>query len=239
MFDRVTSTTKSIYSGVLDLIYPHFCLVCEEPVGHFLCAECTEQIDTIEPPCCRKCGVPTELFYCPECELREFAFEGARSAGIFDGVLRDAIHEFKFRFNIGLADPLSELMVRCFPNTYLAGMVDIVVPIPIHHSRLVERGFNQAIELSRRFCKRISLPMETGALYRIKKTKHQVNLPYDQRAINIEGAFAVKNHGKVAGKRVLLVDDVFTTGATLNEAAKVIREAGAATVYAYTLARSL
>lgn len=239
MFDRVTRTTKSVYSGVLDLIYPPFCLVCEKPGEHFLCADCIEQIDTIEPPCCRKCGLPTDHLYCPECELREFAFESARSAGVFDGVLRNAIHEFKFRFHLGLADPLSELMVRCFPNTYLAGKADIVVPVPIHHSRLVERGFNQAIELSRRFCKRVSLPMETSALYRVKRTKHQVNLPYDQRATNIEGAFAVKDAGKIAGKRVLLIDDVFTTGATLNEAAKVLREAGASAIYAYTLARSL
>jgi len=104
---------------------------------------------------------------------------------------------------------------------------------------MLERGFNQSIELANRFCKRVSLPVEIDVLYKAKNTAHQVDLPYDLRAINVEGSFGIRNVWKVAGKRVLVMDDVFTTGATLNEAAKVLLGAGAVTVYGYTLARSL
>jgi len=241
MIDKSIKLVRDIYSGILDLIYPPFCLVCKRADEGYLCAECIEKMDAIEPPYCRKCGMPCEPneFNCLDCHGREFAFDAARSAGTFDGPLREAIHAFKYQYHLVLADPLAEMMVRCFPNTRLAGSVDVVVPVPIHRSREIERGFNQSVELARRFCARLSLPLETHAIAKHRKTRHQVDLPEDQRAVNVEGAFKLLDSEPVAGKRVLLIDDVFTTGATLNEAAKVVRSAGAASICTYTLARSL
>ncbi len=141
-----------LYSGLMDLVYPPFCLVCETAGPDYLCPKCIEQIDVIDPPYCRKCGLPCETSLCYDCREREFAFECARSVGTFDGVLRQGIHALKYKHYVVIADPLGELMARHFPSTHLAGQVDVVVPIPIHRSRLIERGFNQAEELSRRLC---------------------------------------------------------------------------------------
>lgn len=232
---------RDICSGVLDLIYPPFCLVCKQAGEVYLCAKCIEKMDFIQRPYCHKCGIPCEPeeFTCRECHAHEFAFDSARSAGTFDGLMREAIHAFKYHYHLVLADPLAELMVRCFPNTQLGGDVDLLIPIPIHRSRETERGFNQSVELARRLGRALSLPVDTRALAKPRKTRHQVELSEQERAANLEGAFAVVDPRSVAGKRVLLIDDVFTTGATVNEGAKVLRAAGAASVNAYTLARSL
>ena len=230
---------RGICSGTLDLVYPPFCLVCGDETGDFLCAQCIEKIDIIEPPYCRKCGIPCESFYCRACNEREFAFESACSAGVFDGALRTAIHALKYDRHLVMADPLAQLMARCFPTTYLASKVDAAIPIPIHRSRMLERGFNQSAQLARIFCKRVSLPCILNVLYKSRRTRPQVDLSYDERAANIEGALAVKNAEDVVGKNVLLLDDVITTGSTLSEAAKTLKAAGAASIYGYTLARSV
>lgn len=228
-----------IISGVLDLVYPPYCLVCGQAGEDYLCPECIEKIDIIEQPFCRKCGIPCESYHCTTCRERNFEFKCSCSAGTFDSVLRKAIHLLKYDFRQPIADPLANLMVRCFPNTHLSGCVDVAVPVPIHRSRMLERGFNQAEELARGFCKKVSLPLETRSLRKHRETRHQVDLPHAERAVNVQGAFAVANPGPIAGKRVLLIDDVFTTGSTLSESAKTLKSAGAAEVYAYTLARSL
>jgi ComF family protein len=225
-----------IKDGILDLVYPPFCLSCRR-AGHYLCAECIEKIQFIEYPFCRVCGAPCEAARCVACKEREFAFESARSVAIFEGVLRDAIHAMKYDFHAAVAEPLGELMATRFPGSSLAGKVDLVIPVPIHRSRMLVRGFNQSEELARKLCRRVSLPLVTDVLYQPCKTKHQVNLSYDERASNMRGAFVVRDARKVAGKRVLVLDDVLTTGATANEAALALKNAGAKSVHAYTLAR--
>ncbi|MHB9036249.1 MAG: ComF family protein [Armatimonadota bacterium] len=232
---------RDLWSGLLDLIYPPYCLVCGMVGDDYLCAKCIEEIDVIGEQYCRRCAMPCESYVCHDCREREFAFEfeSACSAGVYDGVLRKAIHALKYDKHIAIADQLGDLMVRCFPHRQFSGKIDLIVPIPIHRARLLERGFNQSIELSRRMGGRMSLPVETRVLYKSRNTRHQVELPQDQRVFNLEGAFIVRNADLISGKRVLLVDDVFTTGSTLNEAAKVLRAAGALSVYAYTLAKSI
>ncbi|MGC8862025.1 MAG: double zinc ribbon domain-containing protein [Armatimonadota bacterium] len=236
-----TRMISELYTGVLDLVYPPRCLVCGEPGSLYLCEVCIGRIPLIGPPCCRVCGAPVGLGErtCVECRGREYRFEYARCAGIYEGELRRAIHALKYDSHIVMADPLAELMARAFPNTYLAGKVDVVVPVPIHYSKLVERGFNQSEELARRFCTARGLPLEAGALVKVKKTRPQVDLPEDRRAANVEGSFEVPSPERIAGRRVLLIDDVFTTGATLSEAAGALCAAGASSVCAYALARSV
>ncbi len=235
----VGNAARDIFSGILDLIYPPHCVICRTAGEGYLCGECREKIVMIEPPVCRKCGTPCEAYTCDECRDREYAFECARSAGIFEDVLREAIHALKYRNLIVMADPLAELMAQAFPSTGFVGLVDIIVPIPIHSTRMVDRGFNQSQELAVRLGKRIALPVVSDVLRKGKKTKHQVELPFDLRATNIDGSFGVSNAERIRGKRVLLIDDVFTTGSTLDEAARVLLASGASAVRAYTLAKSL
>ena len=236
---RATQHVQDVREGVLDLVYPPFCVVCGKPDAHYICSECLENVQYIEAPCCRTCGAPSDTIRCVECRRREFAFESARSAGIYEGVLREAIHELKYSFHAALAEPLGDVMAERFSATMLAGKVDAVVPVPIHRSRMLVRGFNQSEEIARRMCTRISLPVEARVLFQARKTRHQVDLPQDRREGNVKGAFAVREPEKLRSKRVLLVDDVFTTGATLNEAASTLLAAGARSVHVYTLARSI
>ena len=236
---RLISLARDCWAGLLDLIYPPCCLVCNVDSDDYLCAKCLESIEIITQPVCRRCGLPTEDYTCLECKERDWFFAMARSAAAYDGALRDALHIFKYTPQPALADPLAQLMVRCLRDTRMMGRFDLVVPIPIHSSRMLERGFNQAEELARRFCGCINAPMNAKVLYKQKKTKHQANLPREQRLINLNGTFVVRNADTIKGKRILLVDDVMTTGSTLNEASRVLISAGAREVFAYTLARSL
>lgn len=239
MYRTAIEVIPGVLSGALDLIYPPHCVICREAGEGYLCPACTEKIDLIVPPVCRKCGTPCERYTCGECEGREYAFECARSAGIFDGVLRDAIHALKYGNHIVMVEPLARIMIDAFPSTYFARAVDVLVPIPIHFSRMVDRGFNQSEELAKELARRVGLPVEASVLRKRRKTKHQVELPFDARAINVRGSFAARHAEKIRGRRVLLVDDVFTTGSTLDEAARVLLSAGASSVRAYTLAKSL
>lgn len=239
MLSNVITAARDAFSGLLDLIYPPHCLICRAEGQSYLCGKCIEKITLIKPPYCQKCGGPTESFHCQECRSREYHFESARSAAIYEDVMRQAVHELKYNNHINIAPPLAEIMALSFNDTGLAGRADIVIPIPIHRSRQIRRGFNQSEELARGFCSRLHLPMETSVLHKTKKTKRQMELPFDLRVGNIRGSFSVTHPEKIRGKRVLLIDDVFTTGSTLDEAAKVLREAGASIVYCYTLSKSL
>jgi len=239
---RLASIARSVAdigSGVLDLIYPPHCVVCRVTDHGYLCPKCIDSMTLIEPPVCYKCGTPCQAFQCDECYQREYAFECARSAGIFDGALRDAIHALKYRNHEAAAEPLAEIMARAFAGTGLARSADVLIPIPIHNSRLLERGFNQSEVLARMLGRRIGVPLAASVLSKRRKTRHQVDLPLDERGINIRDSFSVKCATETAGKRVLLIDDVFTTGSTLDEAARVLLAAGAREVRAYTLARSV
>ncbi len=236
---RAMQHVKDIREGVLDLVYPPFCVICGKPDARYICSECIDKVQYIEAPYCRTCGAPSETIRCVECRQREFAFESAHSAGVYECVLREAIHELKYSFHAALAEPLGDVMAERFSKTMLAGKVDVAVPVPIHRSRMLVRGFNQSEEITRRMCTRVSLPVEAGVLFQARKTRHQVDLPQDRRESNVKGAFAVHEPGKVRSKRVLLVDDVFTTGATLDEAASALLAAGAKSVHVYTLARSI
>lgn len=230
---------RDAWAGLLDLVYPPHCLVCGAADDGYLCAACIEKIDFIEPPFCPRCGLPGDPGRCLDCGDREFAFEFARSVGAFDGVLRKAIHALKYGPHIAMADPLAGLMARSFADTRLAGKFDLVTAVPIHGSRVSERGFNQADELARRLCARLGLVYAPDVLVKPRPSRRQVELPHDLRTANIRGAFAAPRPAAVTGERVLLVDDVFTTGSTLDEAAKTLLAAGCAEVYAYTVARSV
>lgn len=254
MMSSAIKVACDAFAGILDLIYPPHCLICRAADEDYLCAECIEQINPITPPFCRKCGgVPgtksagpsfppfeggTKGGMCADCQAREYHFEVSRSAAIYEGVLRDAVHQLKYMNHIGIAEPLAEIMARALPDANLP-RVDVAIPIPIHASRLLRRGFNQSEELARLFCKRVDLPLENGVLRKSKKTKRQMELPFDLRVSNVQGSFRASHEERIRGKRVLLIDDVFTTGSTLDEAAKVLLQAGAASVSAYTLSKSL
>jgi ComF family protein len=163
-------------------------------------------------------------------------FDQALSPGLFEGPLREAIHQFKYRPCRALGKPLGQWMTE---HIRLCADIDIVLPVPLHTKRLRQRGFNQALLLAHQACEALQILLSYDNLVRVRPTRPQVELTGAERIKNVEGAFAVRRPSDVLDKRILLIDDVFTSGATMNECAFALKQAGAAQVTALTLARAL
>jgi ComF family protein len=156
--------------------------------------------------------------------------------GYFEGSLREAVHQFKYRPCRALGRPLGQWMAD---TIRLTAEIDVVMPVPLHVKRLRQRGFNQALLLADCISKKHRIPLSCDNLLRVKPTLPQVELNEKERIKNVAGAFALRQTGFVLEKRVLLIDDVFTTGATMNECSVVLKDAGATQVTALTLARAI
>jgi ComF family protein len=209
-----------------------------------VCESCWKGISLIEAPYCSRCGygfpskaVDPEGALCGGCRRGLYRFDFARSLGSFREPLKEIIHQFKYRSHPSLARPLASRLAELYTAHRDALAADLVIPVPLHRSRERERGFNQASELSKHFAKLARIPVERHWLLRTRPTKVQAGLSRRERRLNMSGAFAVSNQAELAGKALLLVDDVFTTGATLNECAKILREQGASRVSVLTVAR--
>jgi ComF family protein len=148
------------------------------------------------------------------------------------------VHRFKYGHKVHLRRPLAILAAERLNSFVAKAAPDLIIPVPLHHSRLRERGFNQAILMGELLARRWRIPLHRATLRRVRATVPQVGLTSAQRRENIRGAFAVPSPAEVTGRRVLLLDDVFTTGSTITECALVLRKAGAAAVYATTVART-
>ncbi|MEN6372756.1 MAG: ComF family protein [Armatimonadota bacterium] len=233
---------KDIWGGLLDLIYPPKCLVCGEMQPKYFCDDCLAGIAWIKPPVCSYCGNPVDEKPCLECNRVEYAFDSARSVAAYDGTLKEAIHRFKYSGQRVLGPILAAFVVD-----YLRGKRDqlrrvgCIIPIPIHPARLRYRGFNQSEILAEEIGKAFGLPVLMNVLNRTRPTRPQINLKREDRHSNVEGAFEVEPGlaGRISGMKVLLIDDVYTTGSTSDAAARALKSAGAAEVHVLTLARSI
>jgi len=200
----------------------------------------------MEGTCCRRCGdpvlvfedpVPPPAFLCDECRHHPRPFDRCRSAGIYDGALREAIHRVKFDGETALARSLGRWLARSLPGE--AAEADLVTPVPLHPRKIRERGFNQSEFLSGAVAAAASLPHRPGLLRKTTPTRSQTGLGRRDRRRNLRGTFSLPAGAAVAGKRVLLVDDIYTTGCTVEECARVLRRAGARGVRVLTLARTI
>ncbi len=219
---------------LLDLLFPPRCIGCRRK-GIWLCASCIDKIELIRPPICPLCGRPvSQGGLCSFCRSDPPPLDGIRSIAYFEGIMRQAIHRFKYENLQALAIPLGEMMSDYWRRSPLPA--DVIVPVPLHPHRERERGFNQATLLARELGKRIDLPVVIGSLIRVRETAPQVGLSAQERRENVEGAFLCSDE-RLAGRRVLLIDDVCTTGATLAACGIALREGSARSVWALTLAR--
>jgi ComF family protein len=201
-----------------------------------LCEECQEQIAYVEPPFCARCG--NTVFtndLCARCQTNPLQIDRIRSVVYFEGVLREALHRFKYDQLTALARPLGDLLATYWRQHPMP--VDVIVPVPLHNTRLRERGYNQAALLAREMARQVGVAVVERTLLRQRSTAPQVELDIKQRKKNVQGAFRCSSDA-LAGQRVLLIDDVCTTGATLEACAVAVREGGAHTVWALTLARA-
>lgn len=221
------------YLGALaDLVFPQRCMGCSRRSSDVLCRECFEALPRIEPSFCKRCGTPTafEAFVCDECQGVDFAFASARSPLRYEGVGKEIVHALKYQ---GYVRVVERLMAPLMSEA-VQGRYDLVVPVPLHRSRRRRRGFNQAELMARAVAGRMKVAF-SDKLEAVRRTRDQVKLSATERRRNVEGAFRAR--GPVTGK-VLLVDDVFTTGATLSAGAGVLLRAGAGEVHALTLCRT-
>lgn len=244
---RTIATSMHPYlRGALDLLYPPRCEACGQLRREVCCNECLAQVEYITPPLCELCGEPFDPLAqaaprCADCRGRRRAFSVARSAVYYDGPLVAAIRRFKYDCQMVLWRPLGEIMVEALANgasALEADTIDVVCPVPLHESRLRERGFNQSELLAEVVADALDRPLKL-LLERVRPTIPQVELPAQSRASNVLDAFAVCLREEIQGKRVLLVDDLYTTGATMAECARALRRAGAADIRVFTLARPL
>lgn len=247
----LTASVNILKNAFLDALYPPKCAACGEfipeappsPFPKFLCPDCLMDYAPAVSPLCLKCGMP---FVSPEgpdhlcggCLEKKNRFNMARAAGVYDGPLRTAIHRLKYNQKTALAAPMGGMLEQAYMDHYGPGCADLAVPVPLHKKRLRQRGFNQALVLVKHWGRNNGQfpPVEARALARVRWTQTQAGLKAKERAKNIRGAFAVVRPDLVRGKNVLLVDDVFTTGATANECAKALLKAGAKKVDVLTLA---
>jgi ComF family protein len=236
---------KSILTALSDVIFPPLCPNCGVPAKqgeHGFCPACLSKIKAVTTPLCLCCGIPFassagENHLCADCIASKPPFSRARAIGYFEATLLDAIHRFKYGHHMITGELLGGMMAAYQYPGLSPEQFEIVIPVPLHIQRLRERGFNQSLILARSLADRYSMPLDFTVLKRHIRTAAQVELGRKEREKNVRGAFTVKYPDRVAGRRVLLVDDVYTTGSTLRECARVLVGAGAEEVAAITLAR--
>jgi ComF family protein len=234
---NLVSSLKQLEMGVLDLLFPPRCVGCGSS-GGFLCVPCLSALPYLPFPLCAKCGKPLSYgTVCYDCENYLFAFDGIRSLSPYHGVVRQAILQFKYQNVKALAVQLAQLMGKYINSHPLSA--DTLVPVPLHPRRLRERGYNQSSLLSRELSRLVPLPVVEGALLRARNTPAQTKTNSVQnRHSNVAGAFTCRGR-RVVGKRILLIEDVCTPGATLNACATVLKSAGAISVWGLTMARDV
>lgn len=233
---EILTTARIIWSDLLTLVFPERCVSCGQ-VGSLFCDGCQQKVELVLPPLCPLCGYPSsDNQPCRRCQQSPLAVDGIRSVAFFEGPLRRAVHALKYQGLRASAVPLGRLMRAHWQRDPLPA--DAIVPVPLHRRRLRERGYNQAALLARAFASEIGLPVYENWLVRTKATASQVELDAVERKKNVGGAFQCPNCDVVSGRQVLLIDDVCTTGATLEACSLTLRQAGAKSVWAFTLGRA-
>jgi len=240
---RATALLAAILRRTLDVALPTLCPACREPVrGHGLCAACWSKLSLIAPPYCERLGIP--FAYDPGPGVLSMqaiadppAYRRARAAARYDEVSRAMVHALKYGDRLDLAPTMGRWMARA--GLELLAEADALVPVPLHWRRLWARRFNQSALLAKEISRQSGVAVADGALKRIKATAQQVGLSQAERAQNVQGAFRVpaERKAEVAGRRLVLIDDVLTSGATSDACARALLRAGAGSVDVVVFAR--
>jgi competence protein ComFC len=244
----MASTFKRFADTAIGLLYPNVCQLCDTQrataAEGFVCARCWQQVRFIKPPFCQRCGLPyqgaiTGAFECTNCREMKLHFRSARAAVSYKGVVKEVLQRYKYKRALWFEPFLADLLIREALPELRQEKWDLLVPVPLHPAKKRQREFNQAERLATFLSAAAAIPMDTTLLKRVFRTETQTKLSRDKRTENMRNAFALRKRTKLKGERILLFDDVFTTGATTNACAAVLRAAGAAEVGVWTLARGL
>ncbi len=235
------------FHRLLPFFLPSQCPGCErflEEDDPGVCPDCLREIRWIRPPFCSVCGSPFESAEagshpCGDCAKEKKDVTTARALGYYEGTLQELIHRWKYRKKVYLTPIFGEWMAEGLDRYWDAARFDLLVPVPLHPRRLRQRGFNQALLLVKELHRRTGIPYRRSLLRRNRPTPPQVSLSGAEREKGVKGAFSVSRTKRLEGRTVLLVDDVYTTGATANECAKALLKGGAARVDVLTLAHAV
>ena len=244
----VRTLFKAVLNSLITVVFPSSCVLCramvEDVALGVVCLNCWKRVNPGVGEICSRCGyfIPsTRLFsntpLCGSCRRNLFHFDFARAYSTFNDPIKEIVHQFKYHAHQSLARPLSSLLFQIYSDNHRELWSDLVIPIPLHKARERERGFNQSFLLAKYFCRQSNLSLQSGILVRGRPTATQAGLSRRARRLNMAGAFRITAQGRVQNQSVLLIDDVFTTGATLNECARLLKEKGARRVNVLTLAR--
>lgn len=241
------SALQSFLRKFLHVIFPSTCACCDVPLWDdpvpFVCQTCWSSLAPITGPCCPHCGGPyaspvalqrSPSHECGACRAKPPAFTQTWSLFPYQSPLREAIILFKYGGKRSLTTPFLQAMIPALP---ILPIIDVLMPIPLHPQRLREREYNQSLLLAHGLSQHLRIPMLLSCLLRVRPTVPQTSLSKKGRLTNLHRAFAVKDVSRIKGQRILLIDDVFTTGTTLHECAKALRQAGSGSIYCLTLAR--
>ena len=228
---------NALLRSLIQFLYPAQCRHCEENLdpadGHYICKSCWEQVKFIKEPFCQTCGhplnpsasLPEKVFSCDNCP-DDVKFRKARAIAYYDSVVGTAVKLLKYQSKTIMAAPLADLMVEVMPELLDVQDYDYIIPVPIHKKKMRKRGYNQMELIGRRLSTKTGIPLELRSLAKSVNTPPQRGLDAEDRQKNIKDSFEVSDRSKIEGKRILLIDDVMTTGATVSECAKVLLKDG-------------
>ena len=228
---------KRASTKILDLIYPITCPFCNKISKEGICSTCRKTVKTIEEPRCFSCGKPVktmETEYCYDCQKTNVAFDQGKSLYLHQEKVVDALYGLKFFNQRVNGKLLGEELALHFSKEIKRWGIQEIVPVPMHPSKQRRRGFNQSEVIANGLGKALNIPVNNQLVYRIKKTKALKDLEKEQRIRNLDGAFGIPKSRRIP-KVVLLVDDIYTTGVTINKVAKVLKKAGCQKVYFLTI----
>src|SRR5713226_4930660 len=234
----VLQRSQAVRQQPLDLLFPVHCAGCQRS-GHVLCPSCIAQIHPLLSPFCQHCGAPLPPGgKCKNCQYRPLSMSGLRAVSAYQEPLRACIHALKYNGNTRLAEPLGQLLAQTYINHGMRA--DAIIPVPLHSERQQQRGYNHAYLLAEVCATRVGIPLRNDIVVRHRSTTAQVGLNHDERRQNVAGAFLCTPTfatRALEGRTILLIDDVSTTGATLEACAAPLFAAGAMAVWGLVLAR--
>jgi len=246
MLDTFLESAKGWLDAGLGLVYPEVCQLCAQaratPRESFVCVECRSAVRFVEPPFCSHCGLPFEgaitgAFECAQCKEMKWEFRFARSAVIARDEVLEIIHRYKYKRAMWFEPLLAEWLISRAGSELRQENWDWLVPVPLHLTKQREREFNQAERLAKRLGEATGIPINQRWLRRVLPTRTQTLLSRDERMANVRNAFALRTNDGLKGQRLVIIDDVLTTGATTSACARALREGGAADVCVWTVAR--
>ena len=235
----IKSSSQYLLQPILDTLFPVHCAGCQK-IGHVLCPDCIAKIQPLPSPICDVCGITLSTYgSCKTCQYHRPDLGGMRAVSLYEEPLRACIHALKYDGNVRLSLPLGLLLAQAFHHYAL--QADMLIPVPLHSERQKHRGFNHAVLLAEVCAAKIDVPINENILIRHRPTIAQVELHPRERYQNVAGAFVCSASAKnvLNGRKILLIDDVSTTGATLGACATPLFEAGAKEVWGLVLARPL